>query len=178
MASVFELKFDNKHGVAESTLMLATMSGGHFYNMVNEDADIDNGSVSVLDIKNWVEGDVFKTQVPAKGDKVVLILNPPKIYEEYAKQCQEEHFFYNGAGERMRAYEVYATDRFALSAEAFADDAAPAVGQYVMVDGAGYKLTTAAADDATCGFMGYIYDIATNGNYKIFVIRNEVVAGA
>ena len=99
MASVFELKFTEKHGVAESTLMLATMSGGHFYNVVNPSAAMDNGSVTAIDITKWKEGDYFEVKAPAKTDKVALILNPPKIYEEYATQCQEECFYYIGAGE-------------------------------------------------------------------------------
>ena len=179
MASVFELKFTEKHGVAESTLMLATMSGGHFYNMVNHEAAMDNGSVSALDITQWEEGDVFKTKVPTVKDKVVLILTAPKIYEEYATQCQEECFFYNGANERMRAYEVYDTDRFALSLEAFKDSPTvePAKGKYVVVDGTGYKLDVVdSASVETNGFVGYIYDVAPNGNFKIFVIQNKTIA--
>lgn len=178
MASVFEFDYTNKHGVCESTLMLATMSGGHFYNMVNHDANMDNGSVSALDITQWEEGDVFKTKIPAKTDKVVLILTAPKIYQEYTTQMQEEHYFFNGANERMRAYEVYETDRFALSEEAFKDEptVAPTVGKYVVVDGTGYKLDVVdSADEKAYGFIGYIYDVATNGNFKIFVVKNSKV---
>lgn len=178
MASVFELKFTEKHGVAESTLMLATMSGGHFYNVVNPSAAMDNGSVTAIDITKWKEGDYFEVKAPAKTDKVALILNPPKIYEEYATQCQEECFYYIGAGERARAYEIYETDRFALSEEAFKDSPtqAPAKGKYVVVDGTGYKLDVVdSAALTTYGFVGYIYDVATNGNYKIFVIQNKTI---
>ena len=178
MASVFELKFTEKHGVAESTLMLATMSGGHFYNVVNPTEAMDNGSVTAIDITKWKEEDYFEVKAPAVADKVSLILNPPKIYEEYATQCQEECFYYIGAGERARAYEVYETDRFALSEEAFKAEptVAPAVGKYVVVDGTGYKLDVVdSADEKTYGFIGYIYDVATNGNFKIFVVKNSKV---
>lgn len=178
MASVFELKFDTKHGVAESTLLGASFSGVHYFNMVNHDADMDNGSVSALDITQWEEGDVFKTKVPAATDRIVLILTAPKIYETYATQCQEEAYFYNGASERMRAYEIYDYDRFALSLEAFKDSPTvePAVGKYVVVDGTGYKLDVVdSAALTTYGFVGYIYDVATNGNYKIFVIQNKTI---
>lgn len=174
MASVFELKYDEKHGVAESTLMLATMSGGHFYNVV-ADENVDNGSVVVIDIDQYQEQDVFKAVKPTATDKVALVLTAPKIYEEYAKKCQEEAYFYNAAGERMRVYEIYETDRFALSKEAFDEDATPEKGKYVKVKAGSYKLTTDDSEPSGVGFIGKIYDVASNGNYKIFVIRNRAV---
>lgn len=159
-----------KHGVAESTLLKATKVG-HHYNLV-ADVDVDNGSVAK--IGDFVKEDIFKAAIPAIGDKITLILTAPKIYAEYTTRCQEESNFYNGAGEAMRAYEIQDTDRFTLSAECFDDNAAPAVGQYVAVNGTGYKLTTVGADDpgATYGFVGKIYDIAANGNYRVWVVRN------
>lgn len=178
MASVWDFDYTKKHGVAESTLMLATSSGGHFYNGVS-DVDIDNGSVVVVDVENYVEQDVFEVKVPKITDKVCLVLTAPKIYEEYTKKMQEEAYFYNAAGERMRIYEVYDTDRFTLSAEAFSDDADPALNKYVVVDGTGYKLTTLDREPeaGTYGFVGKIYAIANNGNYRVFVKRNRAIEG-
>ena len=109
-----------KHGVAESTLLKATKVG-HHYNLVNESKDIDNGSVAVIGDRK--RADVFEAKVPAKGDKIVLILTAPKIYQEYETRMQEESNFYNGKGEVMRAYEIQDTDRFTLSTEAFNSDA-------------------------------------------------------
>ena len=174
MASVFEATFNNKHGVAESTLMCASFSGAHFYNM-ESDVDLDNGSVSVLDVENYKEDDVFMTAVPKVTDKIVLILNPVKIYEDYMTQMQEECYWYAKKGERVRAYEVYDTDRFSLSVEAFAEDAEPAVGKYVVVDGAGYKLTVVESKPEGYGFIGKIISQNANGTYEIFVIRNRAV---
>lgn len=183
MASVFDAinsMYAQKHGVAESTMLMATTAHSHFYNMVNHDADMDNGSVSALDITLWEEGDVFKTKVPAVTDKIVLILTAPKIYQEYATQMQEEHYFLNGAGERMRAYEIFETDRFTLSLEAFKDSPTvePAVGKYVVVDGTGYKLDVVdSAPTTTYGFVGYIYALANKPDYyRIFVIQNKTIA--
>lgn len=113
-----------KHGVAESTLLKATKVG-HHYNLVNESKDIDNGSVAVIGDRK--RADVFEAKVPAKGDKIVLILTAPKIYQEYETRMQEESNFYNGKGEVMRAYEIQDTDRFTLSTEAFNSDAELAV---------------------------------------------------
>ena len=117
MASTFSNYVATKHGVAESTLLKATKVG-HHYNLVNESKDIDNGSVAVIGDRK--KADVFEAKVPAKGDKIVLILTAPKIYEEYTTKMQEESNFYNGKGEVMRAYEIQDTDRFTLSTEAFA----------------------------------------------------------
>ena len=174
MASTFSNFVADKHGVAESTLLKATKVG-HHYNLVNESKDIDNGSVAVIGDRK--KADVFEAKVPTKGDKIVLILTAPKIYEEYTTRMQEESNFYNAAGEAMRAYEIQDTDRFTLSAECFDEDAVPEVGKYVVVNGTDYKLTTADSkpDMTTYGFVGHIYAIANNGNYRIFVDKNAPV---
>ena len=173
MASNFSNYAPTKRGVAESTLLKATKVG-HHYNLV-ADVDVDNGSVAV--IGDRVKSDLFKAEVPAKGDKITLIITPVKIYEEYTTKMQEESNFYNAKGEAMRAYEIQDTDRFTLSAEAFHEDAAPAVGKYVVVDGAGYKLTTVDSkpDMTQYGFVGHIYEIANNGNYRVWVDKNAQV---
>lgn len=163
-----------KHGVAESTLLKATQVG-HHYNLVNESKDIDNGSVAVIGDRK--RADVFEAKVPTKGDKIVLILTAPKIYQEYETRMQEESNFYNGKGEVMRAYEIQDTDRFTLSTEAFASDAELAVGKYVFVDGTGFKLTTSDSKPnmTEYGFVGHIYEVAANGNYRIWVDKNAQV---
>ena len=173
MASTFSNFVANKHGVAESTLLKATKVG-HHYNLVNESKDIDNGSVAK--IGDRVKSDVFKAEVPQVGDKITLILTPVKIYEEYTTKMQEESNFYNGKGEVMRAYEIQDTDRFTLSTEAFASDAVLEVGKYVFVDGKDFKLTTGVKPDMTkYGFVGHIYEVAANGNYRVWVDKNAQV---
>ena len=89
---------------------------------------------------------------------------------------QEESNFYNGKGEVMRAYEIQDTDRFTLSTEAFNSDAELAVGKYVFVDGTDFKLTTGDKPSMTeYGFVGHIYEVAANGNYRIWVDKNAQV---
>jgi hypothetical protein len=174
MASNFSNYDPPKHGVGESTLMKATQVG-HHYNL-EADVDIDNGSVAA--IGDYIRDDVFEAKIPAIGDKIVLILSEPEIYEEYKTSMQEESNFYNAAGETMRGYETQDTDRFSLSTEAFDDDAAPAVGEYVGVTGTGYKLTTLGTEKPSTtsrGFLGHIYAVAANGNYRIWVDKNAQV---
>lgn len=162
-----------KHGVVETSSLLATHGGRHIFNVV-ADVDVDNGSVCKLG--DFVESDYYNAEIPAVKDAVMLIATEPKIYSEYTKKMQEESNFYNGAGELMQADDMDRLDRFALSAEAFDDGAAPAVGQYVGVSGTGYKLTTLGSDMPTGrGFIGYINEMATNGNYRILVLRNLTV---
>lgn len=173
MASTFSNFVASKHGVAESTLLKATQVG-HHYNLVNDSKDIDNGSVAK--IGDRVKSDVFNAEVPKIEDKIVLILTAVKIYEEYETRMQEESNFYNGKGELMRAYEIQDTDRFTLSTEAFDSDAVLEVGKYVFVDGTDYKLTTGEKPDMTkYGFVGHIYEVAANGNYRIWVDKNAQV---
>ena len=50
------------------------------------------------------------------------------------------------------------------------------VGKYVFVDGTGYKLTTGEKPNMTeYGFVGHIYEVAANGNYRIWVDKNAQV---
>ena len=162
-----------KHGVVEVSSLAATHGGAHIMNAVAE-VDIDNGSVAKLG--NFVESDYYMAEIPAVGDAVLLVATEPKIYSDYTKKMQEESNFYNGKGEIMQLDDMIRFDRFTLSAEAFDDAAAPAVGQYVGVTGTGYKLTTLGESAPTGrGFIGYINEIATNGNYRILVLRNLAV---
>lgn len=179
MASNFEKYLYTKHGVFHATLMHATDIASAFYNVVNNDAEMDNGSVCVLKPENYVEDDVFKVEAPKITDKIVIIANDVKIYEEYTKRMQEESQYFIGQGERARAFETFETDRFSLSAEAFKDEADLEVGKYVVVDGTGLKLTIVDEDPnkttVTHGFVGYIYKQWPNGEYAVFVKRNAAV---
>jgi hypothetical protein len=162
-----------EHGVVEISSMACTHGGAHIYNGVAE-VDVDNGSVAKLG--DYVEFDYFKAEIPAVEDAVLLVATEPKIYSEYTKKMQEESNFYNGANEIMQLDDMIRYDRFALSAKAFDEAAEPAVGQYVGVTGTGYKLTTLGEEEPSDrGFVGYIYDVATNGNYRILVKRNLAV---
>ena len=162
-----------KHGVLEVSSMVATNGGKHIMNAVC-DVELDNGSVCKLG--DYVEFDYFKAEIPAVTDEILIVATEPKIYAEYTKKMQEESNFFNGVGELVQLNDVERLDRIALSKEAFDASAEPAVGQYVGVTGTGYKLTTLGAEEPTGrGFVGYIYDVATNGNYRVLVKRNLAV---
>lgn len=169
-----------RHGVVEVSTLVATHGGAHINNFV-ADVDVDNGSV--VKMGDFVETDYYKAEVPAVTDAVFLIATEPKIYSEYTKKMQEESNFYNGAGEIMQGDDMVRHDRFVLSVEAMNDDAAPAVGEYVGVDGNGYKLTTLGTNAPTGrGFVGLIEEEIVKGNgekrYRVHVLRNMEVEAA
>lgn len=166
-----------RHGVVEVSTLLATNGGRHINNFV-ADVEIDNGSV--VKMGAFVAPDYYKAEVPAVTDEVFLIVTEPKIYSEYTKKMQEESNFFNGVGELMQGDDIDRHDRYALSVEAFAADAAPAVGQYVGVDGKGFKITTLGTERPTDrGFIGLIEEELVKGNgeirYRIHVLRNMAV---
>lgn len=156
------------HGVCE-TSDLTSVQVGHLYSLKAPQA-MDNGSVVALG--DYVKGDVWDAKIPAKEDKLILINTSVLIYEEYTKKCQEEARFYNEKDDIMRGFEMKDTDKFAISAEAFHDDAVPAVGKYVAVNGTSEKLMVYDDAPTDTGFVGYIYDTATNGNFRIIVKKN------
>ena len=169
------------HGVAESSNIKATECG-HIVNLlVDEDNGIDNGSFVTFDITDATNGaaavglgiDVLgKALKPATTDAVYLVLSMPMIYEDYTPKMREESNFFNGKGEIARCYELVKGDRFALSKECFTNPDDAAVGKYIGVDGSNFK-STVAASAGSGAFVGYIYDIAANGNYYVYVVKND-----
>ena len=162
--------YSNVYGVAESSDLTSTIAG-HLYHLKATE-DLENGSFTAIDPTTFVAGDVFKTKKPAKGDSVALVLTSPEIYEDYRPKMQEEQNFYNAKDDIVRAYQLQKTDRFALSKECFTNPTEAAKGKYITMDGESFKATVAAADPGDCTFVGYIYDVAANGHFRIFVVKN------
>lgn len=174
MASVFE-KFDiGGRGTAESTLLLSTRDGGHFFNIVS-DSELDNGNVVAYpNPTKWNENDTFTATAPAAKDEIVLHLTPVKLYEEYSKKFQHEDNYFLGIGEVGRAYEIFKGDRFSVSEKCFHEDAVPAVGKYVTVKDGTFLLDVKDSDPSeTNAFVGYILHKQPNGKFTIFVMKNR-----
>ena len=147
MATSF-INFDNKHAVAESTNLKATIVG-NIWNIKATD-DIDNGWIVKRGdyvapeyyaeaaateftgkiIEKAANGN-FRVEVTAVGELEGLVLSVPLIYEEYTTRMQEESNFYNAKGDLLRVYQLYVGDVFTLSAEGF--DGTPEVGKTVSV---------------------------------------------
>ena len=147
MATSF-INFDNKHAVAESTNLKATIVG-NIWN-IKATNDIDNGCIVKRGdyvapeyyaeaaateftgkiIEKAANGN-FRVEVTAVGELEGLVLSVPLIYEEYTTRMQEESNFYNAKGDLLRVYQLYVGDVFTLSAEVF--DGTPEVGKTVSV---------------------------------------------
>ena len=156
-----------KHGVAESSAMLGTTGGAHIANFVAS-ADLDNGSVFARG--TYAGNGLWNAKVAAKTDVLFIAITSPVIYEEYTKKMQEESNFYNAAGEEIRGYKAMVDDTVTLSAECFSGT--PAVGKYVAQDGTGYKLVVSDTVPTGTAFVGFIYEVATNGNFRVLVQKN------
>ena len=147
MATSF-INFDNKHAVAESTNLKATIVG-NIWNIKATD-DIDNGCIVKRGdyvapeyyaeaaateftgkiIEKAANGN-FRVEVTAVGELEGLVLSVPLIYEQYTTRMQEESNFYNAKGDLLRVYQLYVGDVFTISAEGF--DGTPEVGKTVSV---------------------------------------------
>ena len=155
--------FDNiqgtAHVVAESSRLKAT-TAGHIYDLEMIE-NTDNGTI--VAVGAHVEGQVFKANAYAVGDKTYLVLTPPLAYNG-KKAWSDEKYFYNAKGEIARAYELHKDDIFTVSADAFTGS--PEVGKYVDA-----TYTVAESAPAT-GFVGEIIEEVTYTNstsYRILV---------
>jgi len=156
-----------KHAVCESSKIKATTCG-HIFN-VEAHKDLDNGSV--VKLGEYLRAEVYEALEPAASDAVVLVLTVPLIYEEYTTKMQHEYNFYNAEGDIMRCYELVPRDIFSISVEGI--EGTPEVGKFIVANGT--KLAVADSDDGNA-FTGRIVEKASNGAYRIEVLRNEATA--
>lgn len=153
-----------KHIVAESSLLKATRVG-HIASVKLHEAR-DNGTL--IQLGAWV-ANTNEMQVYTGKDcndataPVYLILQPALNYNSDLKAASEEKYFYNAAGDIVRAYEIVQDDIFTVSADAIdALSTAPVVGNYVSFD-TDNKYTEASSIPAS----GYgICQIIEKVNYK------------
>lgn len=133
-----------------------------------------------------VDGDL-QTRVaktPAVGDAIVFACDVPLIYKDYTSLDQAEWQFYNKVGKITKCYEVGKDDVLGVSDYAFttvvAEGQAPAIGNYVVVDGArGWKELVSGADVSTYGFVAKVigYEKYQFDTVVLFEVqKNEAVA--
>ena len=137
MASNFQkfMATAEKHAVAGSSKLKATIAG-HIYNIQIEE-DLDNGSIGAKG--DYIKPETYKAkestgfagvvldkaangnwyvEVKTPGD-ALLLLQVPMLYEEYTTALKHESNFYNANGDIVRAYELYVGDVFEVSSEGF-----------------------------------------------------------
>lgn len=172
-----------KHPVARVSKV---KDDAHLYDLVDTANEIDQGA-------NLVPGDHVDKELqlrtattPAIGNAIVFVCDVPLIYKDGYKLDQAEWQFVNKKGKRTKAYEIGKDDVIGVSDYAFTTvvttGKAPAIGNYVVVDGArAWKelVSTTAADTLkTYGFLAKVigYEKYQFDTVVLFeVIRNQNV---
>lgn len=184
------------HGIAESSLIKATISG-HLWDClvcsvdtsgstpVYTPIDCDNGTaVTVLDFTNNENGLQERyAKIAGVKDKIGFVCTPALIKDARTKLEETEPYFYNKAGVDSKVYEVvgdeYDGDIFGVSLNMFTSATqtlAQTRGSYVVLDGNGKYVAQAAKPTmSNYGFVGKVHSVYTNNDYtlvRIYVIQN------
>ena len=187
----FNANFNAEHGVFESSLLKATISG-HIWD-ARVQATVDNKVVDV-DVDNGVAvkmggftGDGYQERtatIATAKDKIGVIGSVPLVKDGYNLATGSEEKFYNKAGQLSKVYEVvgdaFDPDIFGVTSYLFSSNAnLLKVNNYVTVDGNGGYVAVANKPAAnTNGFIGQIHSIYTNNFFtivRIAVLQNKDV---
>lgn len=156
------------YGVAESTNIT-----GKPMSFVYGD-NIENGAVVKKGAIMEGEREIYAAGIPALGDEIFFVANPAWSYKNGTIEQNEDNYI-NVANKPFRVYTLLADnhDRFGVTDYSITpvtsgtEELAPAVGDYIGVDGTTVKLknlgATAPANAADRGFIGKIVDINTYG---------------
>lgn len=139
-----DMNRDKKHCVAESTALSATNWGEHIFSVEMQE-DCDNGVICTRG--DYIGDEVYKAADYAAGAPAMLVLNPPLLQFDNLKSYAQETAYYNGKGERVRAYVLKVGDRFTVSDVIFSGD--PVVGKYVTFDADAKMYEVVEAKDET-----------------------------
>lgn len=174
-----------KYGYAESSDLRATVAGP-IRSAVNADLALENGMhLKIGDISTVTNSEeVYDATKPAQGDAICLVLSSLTAYDTSTTLGQHEMYLRKEAGFPARVYYLYPADRYAVAdycITPITKDAAPVVGNLVVVDTeTGFLTEVAANTDTTAyGYVGKIEEIVYQSNLtkvNIRVIKNETVA--
>ena len=156
----------------------------HLYDLLDTANVILQGANLVAG--NHVNGDLQtrEAKTPAVGEAIVFACDVPLIYDTSTSLSQAEWNFYNKKGKITKCYEVSKDDVLGVSDYAFTtvvtEGQAPAIGNYVVVDGArGWKELASTADVDTYGFVAKVigYEKYQFDTVVLFEVqRNATVA--
>lgn len=174
-----------KYGYAETSDLRATVAGP-IRSVVNENMALENGMhLKIGDLSTEIISDeVYGVQLPAQGDAIVLVHSSLYAYDTTTTLGQHEMFLRKEAGYPARAYFVYKGDRYGIvdyCITPITKDAAPVVGNLVVVDTATGFLKEIAAETETdaYGFVAMIEKVVYKSNLTLVhlkVVKNETVA--
>lgn len=141
---------------------LKAVQGGHIYSVLAPEA-LQNGFVAALKGLKTGEREIYEIEKAGTTKPVVLIANPAIIYDNARQGANSEQNYVIENGEIVRGYELQPRDIFSVTKEGLTLLATDAVvGNYVVGDGATFKLKEAAAV-TTETFVGKIVRIDTVG---------------
>lgn len=156
----------------------------HIYDLLDTANIILQGANLVAG--DHVDGD-FQTRTantPAEGDAIVFACDVPLTYRNFTSLDQVEWQFFNKKGKITKCYEVGKDDVIGVSDYAFTtvvtDGVVPALGNYVVVDGArGWKELAAGTNVDAYGFVAKVigYEKYQFDTVVLFEVqRNATVA--
>ena len=157
------VNLDRMSGTEDSSQLLSVK----FYDSLNKEAAIENGSIVKIGALLSGEREVRKATEPAGTEtlkEVALVANPEVIYDESTHHPLEDYI--NVAGQVIRAYRFHQNDGFSASADAF--DGTPAKGKYVVLQ-AGTKMKISAT--ATGTVIGTIDEVWTLGATTYYYVQ-------
>lgn len=153
------------HGVVRTDNLSHTLDGAGLYSVKfmagDEFADIDNGSVVMLEALLEGEREIWKAVEPTDGaalNKLVLIATPEVMYDERLRNLSD---FYNEAGAAARGYMLESGDIFSVTAPVVEGEAA--VGSTIGVQGTKWLVGGNG--------VGSVIAIETVGSLQYVVIR-------
>lgn len=157
------VNLDRMSGTEDSSQLLSVK----FYDSLNKEAEIENGSIVKIGALLDGEREVRKATEPAGTEtlkEVALVANPEVIYDESTHHPLEDYI--NVAGQVIRAYRFHQNDGFSATAEAF--DGTPAKGKYVVLQ-ADTKMKI--SDTATGTVIGSIDEVWTLGATTYYYVQ-------
>ena len=189
-----EAKEANKHGMFESSHLLATDVGDIFDVIVRDSnsnpIDVDNGvPVKIGDFTGNGLEERYATIASAK-DAIAVIGAPAEVKTALTTEQGQAYNYANKAGKPAKAYKVQDAEIhnevFAVADYQFTTDSAKELkqGRLVVTDGKG--MYVAQADSATVdtlkttnGFIGRVHSFSAGTYYtmvRIQVLQNKTVA--
>lgn len=162
------------HGVVQLDRVTSSKVG-HLFSVleVNRKA-MDNGSIGVIGKKveakpnsyNFIEGkrEVFELEeIKGNEEGIVIVVAPELRYEQYSRTDDSVEYFYNKAGEVVRAYTLEYGDILSLSNEALTlvdeeSNQGGKIGNFVVPEVGSRLLKEVDTKPTTGAFIGEIVD--------------------
>lgn len=172
-----------KHPVARVSKV---KDDAHLYDILDTANAINQGAN--IKVGGHVNGElqVREATTPGIGDQIVFVCDVPLLYNSDRQLDQAEWQFINKKGKITKAFEVGQDDVLGVSDYAFTtvvvDGKAPAVGNYVVVDGArGWAELASNTASGTLDTYGFLAKVIGYEKYQfdtvvLFeVIRNKTI---